>query len=131
MTLGVRDIVNDLGVTNVTVWRWISQGKIKATIENRRVGWKIEEEEYAKFLEEHPKWRMVHDGELFKGNEIRAMEDALMNVVAKIAAEKSVVKEEIRCEEYMEGFNRAINDITFAINKEMLRKMPEEEVKTA
>ena len=125
MTLSVRDIVNDLGVMNVTVWRWINQGKIKATIENRRVGWKIEEEEYARFLEEHPKWRMVHDGELFKGNEIRAREDALMYVLAKLIGEKSVVKAEKRDGEYMDGFNRAVNDITAAIEQEMRKKGPE------
>lgn len=125
MTLGVRDIVNDLGVMNVTVWRWINQGKIKATIENRRVGWKIEEEEYARFLEEHPKWRMVHDGELFKSNEIRAREDALTNVLAKLISGKSVVKAEDRDEEYMQGFNRAVNNITVAIEQEMRKKGPE------
>jgi hypothetical protein len=125
MTLGVRDIVNDLGVMNVTVWRWISQGKIKATIENRRLGWKIEEEEYARFLEEHPKWRMVHDGELFKSNEIRAREDALMRVLAKLISEKGVVKTEKRDGEYMQGFNRAVNDITAAIEHEMRKKGPE------
>jgi len=124
MTLGVRDIVNDLGVMNVTVWRWISQGKIKATIENRRVGWKIEEEEYARFLEEHPKWRMVHDGELFRGTEIKAREDALMRVLAKLISEKSVVKAEKRDEEYTQGFNRAVNDITAAIEREMRKKGP-------
>ena len=101
MTLGVRDIVNDLGVMNVTVWRWINQGKLKATIVNRRVGWRIEEEEYARFLEENPRWRMVHDRELFNGNEIRAREDALMCVLAKIISEKSTVKAENRDEEYM------------------------------
>jgi len=125
MTLCVQDIVNDLGVMNVTVWRWIREGKIKATIENRRVGWKIEEEEYTRFLEEHPKWRLVHDGELFKGNETRAREDALMCVLAKLISEKSVVKAEKRDEEYMYGFNRAVNDITAAIEQEMRKKGPE------
>lgn len=125
MTLGVRDIVNDLGVMNVTVWRWISQGKIKATMENRRVGWKIEEEEYARFLEEHPKWRMVHDRELFNGNEIRAREDALMCVLAKVISAKSVFKAEVRDEQYIQGFNRAVNDITAAIEHEMRKKGPE------
>jgi len=125
MTLGVRDIVNDLGVMNITVWRWINQGKLKATIENRRVGWKIEEEEYERFLEEHPKWRMVHDGALFKSNEIRAREDALMCVLAKLISEKGVVKAEKRDGEYMQGFNRAVNDITAAIEKEMRKKGPE------
>lgn len=125
MTLGVRDIVNDLGVMNVTVWRWINQGKIKATIENRRVGWKIEEEEYARFLEEHPKWRMVHDGELFKGNEIRAREDALMSVLAKIIQNKNVVKAAKLSGDYTHGFNRAVNDITTFIEQEMRKKGPE------
>lgn len=125
MTLGVRDIVNDLGVMNVTVWRWISQGKVKATMVNRRVGWKIEEKEYARFLEEHPKWRMIHDGELFRGNEIRAREDALMRVLAKIISAKSVIKAEVRDEQYMQGFNRAVNDITAAIEYEMRKKGPE------
>lgn len=122
MTLSVRDVVNDLGVINVTVWRWINQGKIKATIENRRVGWKIEEEEYARFLEEHPKWRMVHDGELFKGNEIRAREDALMCVLSKVILNKNVLKAEKRDEEYMQGYRRAEADITNFIVKEMRKK---------
>ena len=125
MTLGVRDIVNDLGVMNVTVWRWINQGKLKATIVNRRVGWRIEEEEYARFLEENPRWRMVHDRELFNGNEIRAREDALMCVLAKIISEKSTVKAENRDEEYMRGFNRAVSDITAVIDQEMRKKGPE------
>lgn len=128
MMLGVRDIVNDLGVMNVTVWRWISQGKLKATMANRRIGWKIEEEEYVRFLEEHPKWRMVHDNELFKSNEIRARENALMSVLAKIISEKSVVKAEKRDERYMHGFNRAVTDITAAIEREMRKKGPDSDL---
>ena len=124
MTLGVKDIANDLGVLNITVWRWIKEGQIKATMINRRAGWKIEEEEYARFLEEHPKWRLVHDGDIFKRGEIEARQEALLNVTAQIISSKATVGTENRSDEYVKGFNRAITDIQAAINREMIRKAP-------
>ncbi len=124
MTLGVKDIASDLGVLNITVWRWIKEGQIKATMVNRRAGWKIEEEEYARFLEEHPKWRLVHDGDIFKRGEIEARQEALLNVLAQIVSSKATVRKENRSDEYVKGFNRAITDIQAAINREMIRKTP-------
>ena len=124
MTLGVKDIANDLGVLNITVWRWIREGKIKATIQNRRTGWKIEEEEYARFLEEHPRWRLAHGGDIFKRGEIEARQEALRNVTAQIISSKATVGMENRNEQYIKGFERAITDIQAAINREMVRKTP-------
>lgn len=124
MTLGVKDIARDLGVLNITVWRWIKEGQIKATMVNRRAGWKIEEEEYARFLEEHSKWRLVHDGDIFKRREIEARQEALRNVIAQIISSKATVGKENRSDEYVKGFNRAIIDIQAAINREMIRKTP-------
>lgn len=124
MTLGVKDIASDLGVLNITVWRWIKEGQIKATMVNRRAGWKIEEEEYARFLEEHPKWRLVHDGDIFKRGEIEARQEALLNVIAQIVSSKAAVGKENHSDEYAKGFNRAITDIQAVINREMVRKTP-------
>ena len=124
MTLGVKDIASDLGVLNITVWRWIKEGQIKATMINRRTGWKIEEEEYARFLEEHSKWRLVHDGDIFKRGEIEARQEALLNVIAQIVSSKATVRKENRNEQYVKGFERAITDIQAAINREMVRKTP-------
>jgi hypothetical protein len=124
MTLGAKDIANDLGVLNITVWRWIKEGQIKATMANRRAGWKIEEEEYARFLEEHPKWRLVHNGDVYKSGEIEARQEALLNVTAQIISSKATVGKENRNEQYIKGFERAITDIQAAINREMVRKTP-------
>jgi len=121
--LCVRDITSDLGVMNNTVWRWIREGKLKATIVNRRVGWKIKEEDYAKFLENHPRWQLVHDGEVYKQNEIQAREDALTEVLATVISVKGIVGQENRSNEYMKGFNRAINSVTLAISNEMRKKI--------
>lgn len=123
--LGVRNITNDLGVLNVTVWRWIKEGKIKATMVNRRIGWRIEDEEYARFLEENPRYQMVHEGQLYTRSEIQARENALIGVLSRVIASKGTVKEEGHSKEYMDGFNRAINDITEAVNKEIRKKAPD------
>lgn len=125
MTLSVKDIMNDLGVMNITVWRWIKEGKIKATMRNRRIGWKIEEEDYVQFLEKYPRWRLVHNGDVFRNNEIRVRNDVLVSVLSKMISLKSVVKGEGRNEEYRTGFNRAIDDITGVINEELRRKIPD------
>ena len=122
--LCVRDITSDLGVMRNTVWRWIREGSLKASIANRRVGWKIKEEDYAKFLENHPRWQLVHDGEVYKQNEIQAREDALTEVLATIISVKGIVGQENRNNEYMKGFNRAINVITLTIGNEMRKKIP-------
>lgn len=123
--LCVRDITNDLGVMNSSVWRWIREGQIKATIVNRRIGWGIKEEDYAKFLESHPRWQLVHDGDVYKQNEIQAREDALTEVLATVISVKSIVGQENRSNEYMKGFNRAINVITLTIGNEMRKKIPD------
>lgn len=120
----VNDIVNDLGVTKLTVWRWIGDGKIKGHMKNRRTGWLIEEADYQAFLDKHPKWRLVRDGDVYKSSEIKAREDALLRVSAQIISSKLRVSTEKRNKQYMDGFERAIIDIQAAINREMERKTP-------
>lgn len=127
MTLSVKDIVNDLGVINITVWRWIKEGQIKATMVDRRHGWIIEEEDYIKFLDNHSRYRLIHNGEIFSGKEIRMRETVLASLISSVIASKSVVKNEQHSKEYMEGFNRAVTDITQAINKEIRKKVPDSE----
>ena len=123
MMLGVTDIVKDLGVTAMTVRRWINLGQIKASYGgSNREGYKIDEADYQAFLDTHPKYRMVHNRELYNGNEIRAREDALLCVLAKVISSKGVVKEEKRDERYMNGYNRAVTDITAFIEQEMRKK---------
>ncbi len=124
MAICVKDITNDLGVMPITVWRWIRDGKLKGTIANRRAGWEIEEEEYRRFLNANPKWRLVHDGDVYTKNEIKAKGDALLQIIAQLLAMKMTVLTENHDESYMEGFDRAITDITAAINKEMRKKVP-------
>ena len=124
MQLSVRDIINDLGVSKITIWKWINQGRIKATMATKREGWRIEEEDYRAFLDKNPKYRMIHDGEIFKRDELTIREDALLRVSAQIAESKAKVQKEGRSDPYMNGYDRAIMDITSAINREMARKMP-------
>lgn len=123
MQLSVRDIINDLGVSRITVWKWINQGRIKATIKVKKEGWRIEEEDYRAFLDENPKYRMIHNGEVFKRDELAIREDALLRVSAQIAESKAKVQKEGRSDPYMNGYDRAMMDITSAINREMARKM--------
>lgn len=128
MMLGTMDIVKDLGVTAMTVRRWINLGQIKASFSgSNREGYKIDEADYQKFLDSHPKYKMVHNRELYNGNEIRAREDALVKLSADIIASKLKVKGENHNAQYMNGYDRAITDVCAAINREMARKMPEEE----
>lgn len=124
MQLSVKDIINDLGVSRITVWKWINQGRIKATMKIKKEGWRIEEEDYRAFLDENPKYRMIHDGEVFKRDELAIREDALLRVSAQIAESKAKVQKEGRSDPYMNGYDRAMVDITSAINREMARKMP-------
>lgn len=124
MQLSVRDIINDLGVSKITIWKWINQGRIKATMATKREGWRIEEEDYRAFLDKNPKYRMIHDGEVFKRDELAIREDALLRVSAQIAESKAKVQKEGRSDPYMNGYDRAMMDITSAINREMARKMP-------
>ena len=123
MQLSVKDIINDLGVSRVTVWKWINQGRIKATMKVKKEGWRIEEEDYRAFLDKNPKDRMIHDGEVFKRDELAIREDALLRVSAQIAESKAKVQKEGRSDPYMHGYDRAMMDITSAINREMARKM--------
>lgn len=132
MMLGTMDIVKDLGVTAMTVRRWINLGQIKASFSgSNRGGYKIDEVDYHAFLDSHPKYRMVHNRELYNRNEIRAREDALVKLSADIIASKLKIKGENHNAQYMNGYDRAITDIQSAINREMARKMPEEEAKSA
>ena len=124
MQLSVKDIINDLGVSRITIWKWINQGRIKATMKVKKDGWRIEEEDYRAFLDENPKYRMIHDGEVFKRDELAIREDALLRVSAQIAESKAKVQKEGRSDPYMNGYDRAMMDITSAINREIARKMP-------
>lgn len=123
MMLGIRDIMNDLGVSKLTVSRWIKLNKIKASMENRRDGWKIEQEEYMKFLDSNPRYRLIHEGEVYNRTEMNAKEDVLIRLSAELIANKLIVSQEVRDNKYMEGYNRAITDIQNSINKEMSRKV--------
>lgn len=123
MTLGIRDIMNDLGVSKMTVSRWIKLNKIKASMENRRDGWKIEQKEYVRFLDSNPRYRLIHEGEVYSRTEMNAKEDILIRLSAELIANKLIVSQEIRDNKYMEGYNRAITDIQKSINKEMSRKV--------
>lgn len=125
MMLGIRDIMNDLGVSKMTVSRWIKLNKIKASIENRKDGWKIEQEEYMRFLDSNPRYRLIHEGEIYSRTEMNAKEDILIRLSAELIANKLIVSQEVRDNKYMEGYNRAITDIQNSINKEMNRKMRE------
>lgn len=122
--LTTRDIMNDLGVTKQTVLRWISAGKISGTIESRRGGWKFEDADYEAFLNRDPRWKAVHNGELYSSNERKAREEALEQIIAQIITSKGTIKLENRNESYINGFERAITDIQAAINREMARKIP-------
>ena len=90
----------------------------------KKDGWRIEEEDYRAFLDENPKYRMIHDGEVFKRDELAIREDALLRVSAQIAESKAKVQKEGRSDPYMNGYDRAMMDITSAINREIARKMP-------
>lgn len=123
MMLGIRDIMNDLGVSKMTVSRWIKLNKIKASMENRSDGWKIEQEEYMKFLDSNPRYRLIHEGEVYSRIEMNAKEDILIRLSAELISNKIIVSQEVRDNKYMEGYNRAITDIQNAINKVMSRKV--------
>lgn len=110
--------------SKITVWKWIGNGRIKATMATKREGWRIEEDDYRAFLDENSRYRLIHDGYVFKRNELEIREDALLRVAAQICASKAKVQEEGRDDTYMIGYNRAMTDITSAINREMARKMP-------
>lgn len=84
----------------------------------------MKKKDYREFLDAYPRWRLVHEGEAYNKNEIRAREDALMSVLAKVISAKSVIKTEVRDKEYRHGFNRAISDITAAIDQELKKKTP-------
>ena len=130
--LGVTDIMNDLCVARATVLRWIREEQLKGDYNGvKHIGWRIEEADYMDFLDKHPKWKLVHDGEIYKKDELKAREDALLRISAAVISIKMAVKTEIHDERYVQGVERAITDIQSVINKEMRRKMPEEEVKTA
>lgn len=130
--LGVTDIMNDLCVTRATVLRWIREKRLKGDYNGvKHVGWRIEEADYMDFLDRHPKWKLAHDGEIYKKDELKVREDALLRISAAVSSIKIAVKTEIHDERYVQGVERAITDIQSAINKEMRKKMPEEEVKTA
>ena len=122
--LSTMDIMKDLGVTKQSVLRWVRLGKLKGTIESRRCGWKFEEQDYEAFLDDNPTWRAVHDGDTYTSNAIKAREDALSQIIAKIIAIKGAVNMEVRDDEYVNGVNRAISDITSAINYEMTHRSP-------
>lgn len=124
MTLSVQDIVDDLGVSKVTVRRWFTEGQIKGIMPSRRTGWRFEESEYEAFLDKHPEWRKIHEGELYNKRELEVRDKALLNISAQLIAIKMRMKAEGRSIDYAKGFERAISDIQTAINNEINKKWP-------
>lgn len=53
-SLSVSDISNDLGVCEVTVKRLIKRGKLKASIENMKYGYRVSLKDYSDFLDKNP-----------------------------------------------------------------------------
>ena len=57
-TYTVQEIADMLGVTNVTVWRWINkEKKLKTTLVSKKTGHVIQESDFQSFLSMKPKYQ--------------------------------------------------------------------------
>lgn len=120
--LTTLDISRDLGVSTVTVERWIRIGMLKASKESNRVGYRVTKEDYEAFIEANHKYKSVREGIIFSQREKQAREALCDTLNNKILSFKETLKKENRDEGYLKGYERALAEIQGVINRERIRK---------
>ena len=122
--LSTNDIRDELGVSKVTVERWIRQGKLTASKNNNRSGWMITQEDYEAFLEKNTRWNSIRLGDAFTQNELKTREMLITVINERLRDIDKLVKSEMREERYMKGYERAVKELQIILNRELVRKSP-------
>ncbi len=122
--LSTNDIRDELGVSKVTVERWIRQGKLKASKNNNRSGWMITQEDYEAFLEKNTRWNSIRLGDAFTQKELKTREMLITVINERLRDIDKLVKSEMREERYMKGYERAVKELQIILNRELVRKSP-------
>lgn len=132
MKISVKDISSDLGYCEVTICRWIRDGKLKGEkIREGRSGWArwvIDEKDYKIFLDENPTLRLVHEGIKYGKKVKYAREDLCNTLKTRINSIKCAFKTEEHGKVYKDGFNDAISRIEAVIEKEYQRRFVEDQI---
>ena len=101
--LSVNDISKDLGVCEQTVKRLIKRGKLKASLANNRVGYRISVKDYNEFLDKNPNYSNLRNGREL-GIKVEFTKDLL---VGMYQLQKEFLLEE-HGKVYSEGWNNAM-----------------------
>ena len=114
--LSVSDIAGRLGVDSYTVRRWIKAGKLKATKESNRRGYKIKTEDYMRFLDRNPRYMNDRQHML----EIKVRSDICQSLMIELynIQKKFLAEEHGRV--YSEGWNDAMMAFDTAIKRELV-----------
>lgn len=105
-TVGVRDICEKLKVHPVTVQRWLHSGRLKGTIDSRRSGWRVREDELERFVKENPEYNKdSFEAMMFQAARSRVCKDLLIGLHEM--QKKFLVEGHGKV--YSDGWNAAMN----------------------
>lgn len=115
-TLSVSDIAGRLGVDTFTVRRWIKAGKLKATKESNRGGYKIKTDDYLEFLNNNPRYMNDREHEL----EMKVRSDICKTLMIELYDIQKKFLAEDHGPVYSEGWNDAMTAFDAAIKRELV-----------
>ena len=101
--LSVSEVSKDLGVCEQTIKRLIKRGKLKASLANNRVGYRISVKDYNEFLDKNPNYSNLRNGREL-GIKVEFTKDLL---VGMYQLQKEFLLEE-HGKVYSEGWNNAM-----------------------
>ena len=110
--LSVSYIANDLGVCEETVKRLIKRGKLKASIENNRLGYNVTIEDYCDFLNNNPEYASLRN-DRETGLKIEFAKDLLLGMYQ---LQKDFLLRE-HGKVYCEGWNEAMEKFDKLVKK--------------
>jgi DeoR/GlpR family transcriptional regulator of sugar metabolism len=97
----VKEIAEEINVFPDTVRRWIREGEIKTTIESRKHGHTIADDDFEDFLTRHPKYRNrlkhaeANDESVSKSQEIKH-EDQIQITASLDTLIRAIVRDELQ-----------------------------------
>lgn len=104
-SLQVNDIVDKLGVTKVTVRRWIRTGKLKATKRSNRAGYYITLDDFDEFLIDNERyWKWYYE----ESENYIFMGTIRKSIIEGLAKRQEQIEGERHHPVFLEGWNEAL-----------------------
>lgn len=91
MTITVKDIADELKVSEETVRRWVRTGKLKGTKSSKKEGFVIFREDYLKFTNNYPKYRRPSIE-----HELDYIKRRFNNELEELKAQKAIIENRIK-----------------------------------